>query len=134
MKVVIFVLILAVIGAGVLYYTRSSIEEGFDPTEQGRQARAAINTGAPWTEILEVAGEPRKWKEGSSGFDFVLGYLPFDEATRDEIRQGLEKDELRQGFCFLYRFSDAATFAVNFSRRGVVLNIQNKESKADLME
>ena len=131
------VILLVVLGGGIflyLYFTGSTIKEDFDPTQQGKQARAAIKEGASWTEVIDVAGEPRKWKEGDSAFEFVTGYDSFDSKTGDQIRQQLEKGELRLGFCFLYRFSDAATFAVNFDKNGQVMNLQDKESKSDLLD
>ena len=134
MKAVVVLVILAVAGGILLlYFTKSSVDEGFDPTQQGRTARAAIEVGASWMEVLDAAGEPRKWKEGDSAFDFVTGYGSFDSGTRDAIRGRLAKNDLENGFCFLYRFSDAATFAVNFDKNGTVMNIQDKESKADLL-
>jgi len=134
MKAIVVLGILVVAGGILLLcFTKSSVEEGFDPTQQGRAARAAIKVGASWMEALDAAGEPRKWKEGDSAFDFVTGYVPFDSSTPDAIRERLEKNDLENGFCFLYRFSDAATFAVNFDKHGTVMNIQDKESKADLL-
>lgn len=134
MKAVIGLIVVAGAVFLVLYFTGSSVKQDFDPTQQGKEARAAIKEGASWTEVTDLAGEPRKWKEGASAFDFVTGYDRFDAKTPDEIRDRLEKGDLRLGFCFLYRFSDAATFAVNFDKNGNVMNIQDKEGKADLLD
>ena len=133
MKAVIALLVVAGIAFFVVYRTGSSVKEDFDPTEQGKQARAAINNDATWTEVIAVAGEPRKWKDGDSAFDFVMGYDPFDSQAHDELRQQLEKGPRKMGFCFLYRFSNDATFAVNFDKSGLVMNVQDKESKSDLL-
>ncbi len=132
MKVVIILVLLGIVGLGVLKLTQSSVE-AFDPTQQGLEARAKVEIGSSWTDVLEAVGEPRKWKEDTSGFDFVSGYHRWEPTTPDKIRQKIEQKKLRGGFCFLYRYSDAATFAVNFSGRGKALSIQDKESKADLM-
>jgi hypothetical protein len=133
MKGIIIVLLLIVAGIAVFYYASSSTDEGFDPTQQGREARAAVEVGASWTEVIAQAGQPRKWRDATSDFDFVYTD-EFNEDARAQIAQQLEKGELTYGFSFLYRFSDVVTFAVNFNNKGKVINIQDKESKADLMD
>jgi hypothetical protein len=133
MKVFVVLLILVVAAFVFLFLKGFWEQEAFDPTQQGEDARAAIKIGSAWTEVIEAAGEPSRWKEGASDFDFVSGYTPFDAEGRDTIRKGLEKKELEEGFSFLYRFSDAATFAVNFDSNGTAMNIQKKQSKKELL-
>lgn len=127
-------LVVAIGVALYLNFTKSSIEKDFDPTQQGRQARAAVQIGATWSSVVSAAGAPRKWKAEPSSFDFVTGYEDWNDATPGTITKKLENGEMTGGFCFLYRFSDAATFAVNFSSKGEALNIQDKESKSDLQD
>ncbi len=132
MKLAVFLIVVVGVVVAVMYIGGSSTED-FDPTEQGLQARAAVKMGVPWTEVLEVAGEPRHWRDEPSGFDFH--YVDrFDSNAREVIAKGIEEDDYPYGFSFLYRFSDSATFAVNFDRKGMSVNIQDKESKKDLME
>lgn len=133
MKTVIVVLVLAGVIFLVVYLTGSSVKEGFDPTQQGKEARAAIKEGDTWTKVMEVAGKPSKWKEGDSAFEFRVGYDTFEDKTQAEISDRLSKGDMST-FCLLYRFSEASTFAVNFDKSGRVMNIQDKESKADLTE
>ena len=133
MKAVIVVLILAAAGLLVLNYTRTSIDEGFDPTEQGQQTRAIVEKCKTWTEVLDRADEPRKWRDAHSEFDFFYTD-EFTADTRSEIDKRIKLKELPNGFSFFYRFSDAVTFAVNFDRHGEMLNIQDKESKAELLD
>ena len=133
MKLVVFLLILAGVGFFVMRSTISATDEGFDPTEQGRQVRETIKTCADWTEVLDRSKPPGRWRDATSSFDF--NYIDrFDETTREYIAKKLESNELPYGFSFLYRFSDAVTFAVNFDRKGKLSNIQDKEGKGALMD
>ncbi len=111
----------------------SSVTEGFDPAEQGRQARAAVESCASWTEVLDRLGDPSRWRDGTSSFDF--SYVDrFNETTRNQIARELEKNGFEHGFSYLYDYGDAVTFAVNFDRTGKFTNVQDKEGKGALMD
>ncbi|MCH7705259.1 MAG: hypothetical protein IIB61_09105 [Planctomycetes bacterium] len=133
MKVALVLLILVGVGFVVMKYTKSGIDEGFDPTEQGRQVRETITTCTDWTEVLDRTKPPQKWRGGTSNFDFRYTER-FDDTTRESIAKQLENNELPYGFSFFYRFSDAVTFAVNFDAQGSFSNIQDKEGKSALMD
>ena len=134
MKGIIILLVLVAVAGVVVYFSSSSVEESFDANLQGREARAAVEVGMAWTEVIQAVGTPRKWREGMVGFDFVTDFDRFEDGTEDSIREGIEAKELKEGFCFLYRYSDAVTFAVNFNRTGAVVAIRDKEGKGDLMD
>lgn len=134
MKVVFLIIILLGAGIFVMRSTMSSIDEGFNPTEQGRETHKIIESCANWTEVLDRAVPPQKWREASSSFDFNYRDLFDEEATREEIARKLENNKLSDGFSFFYRFTDAVTFAVNFDRKGNFNNIQNKEGMGALMD
>ena len=76
---------------------------------------------------------PQFWRDDHSAFDFFYTdrYTP---ETRDEIAKNLADGKYQYGFSFLYRYSDAVTFAVNFDGLGNFLNIQDREGKGKLME
>ncbi len=131
MKILVVLVLVAGVVVGALYFGGTSTQ-GFDPTQQGKDARAAIKIGAQWTEVIEAAGEPQFWRGGPSGFDFVYNDR-YEEGTREEIATKLEQKKLGYGFSFLYRYTDAVTFAVNFDGYGEAINIQDKEGKSDLM-
>ncbi len=132
MKVVVIIVLLAIAGVCLLVYSGSSIEESFDPTQQGKDARAAISDCATWTEVIDKIGEPSFWREGASDFDFLYK-TRYEAGARDEIAGMMENGDLQFGFSFLYKYSASATFAVNFDRNGKKLNIQDKMSAKDLM-
>lgn len=103
----LFALLVLVGGVVVaLKFTASSVTEGFDPAEQGREARAAVQNSSSWTEVLDRLGDPSRWRNGTSDFDF--SYVDND--------------------------CDAATLAVNFDRTGKFTNVQDKEGKGALMD
>ena len=62
--IVLVILLMGVVFL-VMYFARSSLES-FDPTEQGREARAAVEGCASWTEVLDRVGEPPKWRNSTS--------------------------------------------------------------------
>ena len=130
----LFALLVLVGGVVVaLKFSASSVTEGFDPAEQGRQARAAVESCASWTEVLDRVGVPSRWRDGTSSFDF--SYVDrFNETTRDQIARELEKNGFEYGFSYLYDYGDAVTFAVNFDRTGKFTNVQDKEGKGALMD
>ncbi len=105
----------------------------FDNTERGRQVRDTLKDCNHWIEALDRAEAPLKWREGSSRFDFDYKDQ-FDETTRADIANRIENNLFPEGFSFLYRYSDAVTFAVNFDRRGHFNNIQDREGMVDLLE
>lgn len=129
------IVVVVLIGGAVVAYrfTTSSVAEGFDPAEQGRQARAAVESCKTWTETIDRLGSPKRWRNGTSDFDF--NYVDrFDESTRGAIATGLGKNDFQYGFSFLYNYGDAVTFAVNFDRTGKFMNVQDKEGKHALMD
>jgi hypothetical protein len=136
MKVVFLLIVLVGVGLLAMKFnssSSSSSESILSPTEQGQAARASAKTCTSWTEVLDRIGDPRKWRDDTSNYDFL--YIDrFDETTRGFIAEQLKGEGFPSGFSFFYRFSDAATFAVNFNSEGKFSNIQDKEGKGELMD
>ena len=63
--------LLVLVGGGVLAlkFVGSSVTEGFNPAEQGREARANVEGCSSWTEVLDRLSEPSRWRDGTSDFD-----------------------------------------------------------------
>lgn len=134
MKGLITVVVLIAVAAFALVKLKGSYEGGsFNPTEQGRETRATVEKCATWTEVLERAGEPTGWRDATSDFDFNYRDK-FAETTRDTIAGLIKDNKVSYGFSFLYRFSDAVTFAVNFDHTGAMMNIQDREGQNALMD
>ena len=132
MKAVIVVVLVLLIGVLVFRFATSSTES-FDPAAQGRETRAKIQRGDTWTDVLEKAGDPSRWRGGTSDFDF--NYIDkYEVDTRDVIVKGIENGDYGLGFSFLYRFGSEVTFAVNFDETGKFTNIQDKVSAKELAE
>ena len=60
MKVILVLLILGGIGALALYYGGGYAS--FDPSEQGRQAKAAIKPGMTWKQVVDAATAPKDYQ------------------------------------------------------------------------
>ncbi len=134
MKALLVVVLLIGVGAFVLVKYKDSTDAAADnPSQQGRETRAKIVKCTNWTEVLDRAGAPRKWRKATSDFDFNYRNR-FDDSTRDAIVKMLKDNQLSYGFSFLYRFSDAVTFAVNFDEVGAMMNIQDREGQSALMD
>jgi hypothetical protein len=132
MKVVIVLVLVLLVGLLVFRFAATSTES-FDPAAQGLETRAKIQRGDTWTDVLEKAGDPSRWRAGTSSFDF--NYIDKYEAdTRDVIARGIENGEFGLGFSFLYRFGTEVTFAVNFDGTGNFMNIQDKVNPKELAE
>jgi hypothetical protein len=133
MKALLVVLVILVAAALVFKFTSSNVSDNFDPTEQGLKVQEIAAQCSDWIEVLDKAEPPRKWRDSNSNFDFTYRDR-FEDGTREEIARRIENGELVEGLSFFYRFSDAATFAVNFDKTGKYLNIQKMEGKGDLMD
>ena len=139
-KVIVAVLVLA--GLGLLAAYRLGGVSSFDPTEQGREAQAAIQPGMKWTGVVDVAGEPKHYRVMVTHVkrDPILGDLEevkpggrrsFDtEILKQEIADGNVPD----GFIFDYFFSAQVAFAVWFDGNGVVEEIVNTRTMADWLD
>ena len=139
-KVIIVVLVLAG-GALLVAYYAGGIGS-FDPTEQGREAKAAISLGMSWTKVIDVAGEPQHYrifrkvsKKGPGGQDVETikpgGELKFD---RPLVQQDITNKQMPDGFIFEYFFSQQVAFQVWFDGTGLVTAVENVQTMADLLQ
>ena len=60
MKGLMILLVLGV-GVGAAVYFYGGVAD-FDPSEQGRQAKAAIKPGMTWKKVIDVARKPREYR------------------------------------------------------------------------
>lgn len=114
----------------------------YDPTEAGKQAKAAIKTGMSWQQVIAAAGaEPgkysvfRKVKKKISGQD--VEYV--EEGTelnfeRKVFEATFNAKEMKEGFQFEYLFSHQAAFSVTFDVAGNVVGVQDEKTMANLLD
>jgi hypothetical protein len=135
MKVIIGLLILGVIVLGIVYYVGGT--QSFDPTAQGKKARAAISPGMTWQQVIDVAGEPRKYQtilpRPRGGMTTLApgALVPFD---RNSLTNELATNGHQHGFVFPYTFSEATRFLVYFDSKGVVDRVADQMGLADLLD
>jgi hypothetical protein len=139
MKVVVGLVVLAVLIGGIVYYAGGVAS--FDPSQQGRDARAAIKPGMTWKKVVDVAGAPSKYRviqekvKRWAGEETVT-YEPgaFNPFNADRLGARIAEDSVPHGFLFNYQFSDTVAFTVHFDGTGTVMGIQDAGTLADLLQ
>lgn len=134
-KVIVVVILLAVAALLVAYYAGGT--RSFDPTEQGRQAQAAIKPGMTWQQVVDAAGKPQgcqtileKKQRGETTYQRGM-MVKFDA---ESLTQEMANRAHPYGFVFTYNFSAQSKFAVTFDKRGVALSMEDEPTVADLLD
>ena len=140
MKVIIVFLVLsAAILLSVYYFGGIA---SFDPTEAGRQAKAAMSPGMRWTKIVEVAENPggyrvivRAFEKDPLGGKFETlkpgGRCKYDY---DRVKRDIAKGAVPDGFILEYMFSYQVAFQVWFDSNGIAQSISDIPTMADLLD
>jgi hypothetical protein len=138
-KVIVGVLVAAGIALGAIYLFGGY--GSFDPTKQGRKAKAAIHEGMTWEQVLAAAGTPGSYRimiktTKKSGADKIETIEPgppmkFDKAL---VSNTIASESAAHGFMFVYQFSHQAAFSVTFDSKGVVESVQDVKTMADLLD
>jgi len=138
MKAIISIVVVLAIAMAAVYYWGGY--RTFDPSEQGRQAKAAIKPGMTWKQVIDKAGKGGKFRSivvttrkirGEDVTDTILG--PPVELNTDRIAAKLSANEMRDGFIIQYDFSQSVAFSVFFDSTGLVTDIQDNLTMADLL-
>jgi hypothetical protein len=139
MKVVLILIIIVAVG-GFIAFKYGGIGS-FDPSEQGRQVKAAIKPGMTYQKVMELAGEPREYSSLIRKVEMVDGeevevfsesiYVRFDKAR---FIKRLDDGELKWGFAFPYDYSKSVAFQVNFAGDGTVIDVHDLITEADIWE
>lgn len=134
--IIVLVGILAIAAAGLYFFGGY---RSFDPSEQGRKAKAAIKAGMPWTAVVTTAGEPQEFrhfirepaKRAKALPSVKLG--PPVRFRSDVLTQQVANNELPDGFVFIYHFSNKVAFEVTFNNVGAAMSIGDVMTMADLL-
>jgi hypothetical protein len=139
MKALIGLIVLGGIGIGIVYMVGGY--GSLDPTEQGRQAQAAIKTRMTWSQVIAAAGEPKRYqilrmdKKQVGGRDVEMlvegGPVKFD---RSVFESDMKAGNYKEGFNFQYVFSHQAAFKVRFDPSGNVEFVADEKTMADLLD
>ncbi len=139
MKVIVILLVLIVLGWLALY-NRGGYAT-FDPTEQGRKVKAAINPGMPYEQVFDLAGDPKKFRIINRKVEKIAGeevevFVPSAEVSTDRarIKARVNDKSLPHGFVVTYNYSAQAAFNVFFDGVGGVAEVTDAVTMADLLD
>ena len=139
MKIIFVLFVVVGVGWAALYYAGGY--DPLDPTEQGRTAKAAIKPGMSWTQVFDIAREPRKYrimnmkKRRVGGQDIeYLEPSPLVKFSKDRLLQRLAENSLPHGFVITYNYSNREAFTVTFDGTGNVKSIADASTMADLLQ
>lgn len=136
--IIVLMLAIGLVIAGVYFFGGY---QSFDPDKQGRDAKATIKPGMTWTQVIGIAGEnPKlqtislsKRKVGKRTIEeLMIG--PKVEFNRAKVSRRLTNGEYPQGFILSYMFSEQVAFAVEFDSKGVVVDVSDETTIADLLQ
>jgi hypothetical protein len=134
MKVILVMMVALAIGVGVLYF-RGGYKD-FDPNEQGRKVKAAIAPGMTLAQVVKVS-EPKEWrpmvKETRNKITIVQPG-PFNKFNINTVNTRIKNNELPDGFAIDYQFSAATAFRVTFDDAGIVTDVEDLATVADLFD
>ena len=122
--------ILVVIAMGWLAVYLFGGYASFNPSEEGRKAKAALRPGMSFNEACKLTGGPRKFRiinrkvqriNGAEVVDLVPA--PPVKCTQDRINQRLAEGSLPYGFICTFTFSVDVAFGVQYDDTGTVVEV-----------
>ncbi len=139
MKAMIWILVLAGAGIGAAYYFGGL--GNFDPTQQGKDARAKLAPGMTLKQVLDVAGENYKYQQINMMPQMIGGKKIEMPSTgtavsleRDALEKKVAAGGVPNGFVLNYTFSAQQAFNVHFDSTGKVDSIEDAFTEADLYQ
>ncbi len=128
MKIAFGLILMVGVGLFVLYQWGGY--GTLDPTQQGRDAQAAITPGMTVEKVFDAIGAPRRFsvvnlKKVKRNGQEVEELVPAPRAKfdRDRFDTNRANGDYPHGFQFEYRHSPASQFQVTFDAAGVVTNV-----------
>jgi hypothetical protein len=138
MKLLIKAVVAIALVLGVVYYLGGL--EGFDPSKQGMDHRAAITPGMSWTQVFDITGDPdeyrplKKDEEDSSGLIEMVIPGARNKFSRDRVAQRISENSLPLGFETTHRYSNKVAFTIRFDNLGNVVHVTDAVTMADLLQ
>ena len=139
MKAILTLLVLVGIGWASVYFLGGYAN--WDPSEQGRKARAAITPGMSVAQVVDIAGEPRKYRPmkketDDSGGELIEFIVPGPPNTfnLESVEHRLQEGSLPHGLMITYMFSNRVAFSVMFDGNGTVTHTEDAVTMADLLQ
>jgi hypothetical protein len=139
MKVVLVLIVLAIIVVGLVY--KFGGYQSFDPTAQGREAKAKIQPGMTVKQVVDAAGPNGKFhnisvqKQKIRGEETVTEVKgPAVDFSANQLTARVQRKELPNGFTIEYIFSQQAAFEVTFDSTGKVTGVEDVKTMADFLD
>jgi hypothetical protein len=139
MKAFFILIILVVIAGAAVYYFGGY--GSYDPTQKGRDAKAAISPGMTLEEVIDAIGQPTKYaelvketqKQGALVSESIkpTALMSFN---LQNVRYRIDHNEVPEGFFLLYHYSAQASFEVHFNGKGIVTDVRDHATVADLLQ
>lgn len=133
------VFVLLVVGALAAVYFKGGVSS-WDPGAKGAEVKAAIKPGMTWAQVLDL-DQPAKYqtnyktKKKVDGED-VEEIHPGAELSFD--RSAFERDwsnkQIRDGFAFIFGYTQQVFFKVHFTPAGNVDFVENVKTMADFLQ
>ena len=138
MKVIVVLMIVLAVVLGIVYLRGGY--QSFDPSAQGNKAKAAIKPGMTWKQVVAVAGPRGKYRHIATRVEHIRGQDvkstvvgPPVDLDPDRVAARLAANQVPEGFLIQYDFSRSVAFAVAFDSAGIVTDVQDVMTMADLL-
>ncbi len=138
MKLVLALMLLLGVAIGAVYFFGGFRD--FDPSEQGRKAKAGITPGMTWQQVVTVAGEPKEYRPimketKGSGANKIELFKPGGPSkfVKTTLTARVGSNELPHGFVIDYQFSGSEAFRVTFDETGSVVEVADLMTMNDLL-
>ncbi len=139
MKAVLTLLVLVGVGLVVVYYIGGA--STFDPSEQGRQARAALKPGTAFGTACDLTGNPNKFQiinrkvHRMHGQEIVtLVPAPLVKTSRERIEERVAEGSLPYGFLCTFTYSSSVAFTVKYDDTGAVVSVVDAVTRDSLFD
>lgn len=138
MKAALALLMAIGLGGAALYYGGGFAS--FNPSEQGRKARAALLPGMSFKQACDITGSPSKFRiinrkvSRINGVDVVhMVPAPPVSCTQERIAERLAEGSLPHGFLCTFNYSAEVAFGVEYDETGSVVSVQDLMTLANWM-
>jgi len=139
MKAILFLMV--ILGGMIVAVWQFGGYATLDPTQQGKDAKAAIKPGMTWKQVIDQTTEPRKFcmtlrktkMVGGEEVEFDKPSVPMDFDI-EGFTKAFNDDEYLWGFRFNYSYSSSVAFAVEFDPSGNVIYVLDMMTMADLFQ
>jgi hypothetical protein len=135
------IVLVGLIGLGIVGMYYFGGYSSFDPDQQGRDAKAAITPGMTWTQVIAAAGENPKLHTISIHTREIAGQKiqerqvgPAVQFSKAKVASAVNSGRYGNGFILSYHFSQQVAFDVTFNAAGIVIDIEDAATIADLLQ